>query len=414
VGPSLGNLVALIAGTYSEVSTIDAEREQVPFRLVTADGDAFEFAYSSPRKAAEHDEMAVIRDLPWFESGRALKNWVLHDTDMYDEVEQVWGRRWGAEGIGRLREVLVSRPTENEIRKEYAQEWQYYYSTTAENADLGKMQAEFDEYYETLENHGVRVHYIEPPVPAIGAYGYLKNLVTLAGGGLVVRGGAIVHRMGLGSWQRGREVIWSKILTSLQIPIYLTVHGRGIAEVGAGRWLDSQTFVFNNSTVGNEEGLRQVEFVLENLGIEFIKTFSPGWVDHHEGGKVGTQHADMFLLVPDERVCVLAPHLVDYEFVRELFRRGFDVVEVPVDEYWDLATNGITLEPGKILTNVGSPTVVKELERRDIEVLQLGFSESHRFALAGLHCATLELVRDQPGSSVGTEEPRRQLPDAGG
>ena len=40
---------------------------------------------------------------------------------------------------------------------------------------------------------------IEAPVPAIGAYGYLKNLVTLAGGGLVVQGGAIVHRMGLGS-----------------------------------------------------------------------------------------------------------------------------------------------------------------------------------------------------------------------
>ena len=45
--------------------------------------------------------------------------------------------------------------------------------------------------------------------------------------------------------------------------------------------------------------------------------------------------------------------------------------------------------------NAGSPTVVKELERRDIEVVQVDFSESHRFAIAGLHCATLELVRDQ-------------------
>jgi hypothetical protein len=29
-------------------------------------------------------------------------------------------------------------------------------------------------------------------------------------------------------------------------------------------------------------------------------------------------------------------------------------------------------------------------------VIQVDFSESHRFAIAGLHCATLELVRDQP------------------
>ena len=71
----------------------------------------------------------MLESLPWFESGKPLRNCMLHETDFYDEVEQIWGRRWGAEGIGTLREVLVSRPTENEIRPEYAQEWQYYYSS---------------------------------------------------------------------------------------------------------------------------------------------------------------------------------------------------------------------------------------------------------------------------------------------
>ena len=28
-------------------------------------------------------------------------------------------------------------------------------------------------------------------------------------------------------------------------------------------------------------------------------------------------------------------------------------------------------------------------------MIQVDFSESHNFAIAGLHCATLELVRDQ-------------------
>jgi hypothetical protein len=40
---------------------------------------------------------------------------------------------------------------------------------------------------------------------------------------------------------------------------------------------------------------------------------------------------------------------------------------------------------------------VKALEQHDVEVIQVDFSESHRFAIAGLHCATLELVRDQDG-----------------
>jgi arginine deiminase len=104
---------------------------------------------------------------------------------------------------------------------------------------------------------------------------------------------------------------------------------------------------------------------------------------------------DMVMLTVDHGKVLLAPHLVNYGFVRELLKRGYEIIEVPVEEYWDLALNGVTLAPGKVVMNAGSPTVVKELERRDVEVIQVDFSESHRFAIAGLHCATLELVRDQ-------------------
>src|SRR5204862_7743892 len=120
-------------------------REAVPFRVRTADGETVELSYSSPRPAASHDEHAVLETLPWFEPGKPLRNYMLHESDFYDEVEQVWGRRWGAEGIGTLREVLVSRPTENETRPEYAEEWQYYYSSAGGNADLGRPQAQLDE-----------------------------------------------------------------------------------------------------------------------------------------------------------------------------------------------------------------------------------------------------------------------------
>jgi hypothetical protein len=40
-------------------------------------------------------------------------------------------------------------------------------------------------------------------------------------------------------------------------------------------------------------------------------------------------------------------------------------------------------------------SVLRELERHDVQAIQVDFSESHRFAIAGLHCATLELQRDQ-------------------
>jgi hypothetical protein len=58
--------------------------------------------------------------------------------------------------------VLVSRPTANETRDEYAREWQYYYSSRAGNADLGRLQAQFDECYQVLSDNGVRVNE-DPP-----------------------------------------------------------------------------------------------------------------------------------------------------------------------------------------------------------------------------------------------------------
>jgi N-dimethylarginine dimethylaminohydrolase len=153
--------------------------------------------------------------------------------------------------------------------------------------------------------------------------------------------------------------------------------------------------------VANAEGLAQIRFVLEGLGIEMVTTHSPGWVGSTGHGNIGTTHADMFVMVPDLGLAVLAPHLVDYGFVRYLKGRDFKIIEVPVEEYWDLAVNAVTLEPGKVVMNAGSPMVVAALEKEGVEVIQVDFSESHKFAIAGLHCATLELVRDQPGPLLG-------------
>lgn len=372
-------------------------RELVPFRVVDSDGNEHRLTYSSPYRAKGYSETKTLKGVSWFEKGKPTKNWMLHETDFYDEVDKIWGKKWGAEGIGRLREVLVSRPTENETREEYEKEWQYYYSSARGTADLSRLQEQFDGYYRLLRKNGVRVNYVEPPVPAIGPYGFLKNMVTLAGGGLVVKGGAIIHRMGLGSWQRGREVIWTKALTALGVPIYLTIHGRGVAEPGAGRWLDSRHFVFNESVVCNEEGIEQINFILERLGIEFIITHSPGWINSIGEGNIGTSHADMFLMVADLGVVALFPSLVNYSFVRYLQRMKFKIIEVPQKEYWDLAVNAVTLGPGKVIMNRGSPKTARSLEKEGIDVIQVDFAESHKFAIAGLHCATLELLRDQPG-----------------
>ena len=42
---------------------------------------------------------------------RSITN-ITSKVSYLDELELIWGKRWGAQGIGRLREVAMVRPTE--------------------------------------------------------------------------------------------------------------------------------------------------------------------------------------------------------------------------------------------------------------------------------------------------------------
>ena len=59
-----------------ERSRVKFDREAVPFRVVDADGQVTELTYSSPRIAAEHDEVDAVSQLPWFDAGQPLHNWM--------------------------------------------------------------------------------------------------------------------------------------------------------------------------------------------------------------------------------------------------------------------------------------------------------------------------------------------------
>ena len=250
-------------------------RESVPFRLRTADGDTVELTYSSPRPAADSRRGCSRRGTAPG-SSRASRCGTGCSTRPTSTTR--WSRSGADAGVPRGSAGCVRSSSRVRLRTRPVPSTRGNGSTTTRPAPGTPISAgsRHSSTSTTRPSSGTAFASTTSrlPSPRSAPYGYLKNLVTLAGGGLIVRGGAIIHRMGLGSWQRGREVIWSKALTALQVPIYLTIHGRGIGEPGAGRWLDSNTFVFNESVVANEEGLRQIEFTLNGLGVEMITTHS--------------------------------------------------------------------------------------------------------------------------------------------
>ena len=379
--------------------TGNRQRESVPFTVRTADGDTIELTYSSPRRGRDARRgggarvATVVRARQAAAQLHAPRDRLLRRGRA--DLGTTLGRRGHRDAARGTR--LAARPR---TRSDPSTRRSGSTTTRAPPAMPTSAVCRRSSTSTTRCSpaNGVRVNYIEAPVPAIGAYGYIKNLVTLAGGGLVVHGGAILHRYGLGSWQRGREVIWAKALAALQVPIYLTIHGtrhlrarrRPLArreDVRLQRVASSRT----------RRACASSSSCSRTSAIELIVSPQPRLVRLDRRGNIGTSHMDMVMLTLDER------EVAARAASRELrLRARADQARLP-DHRGAASTstgtsplNGVTLAPGKVVMNA---RLADRRRRRssahDVEVIQVDFSESHRFAIAGLHCATLELVRDQ-------------------
>ena len=185
--------------------TIVMEPEDVPANPENA------AEMTEEEREAEHARR--LKNDPTFEPGRVAKTWMFHDEISFeDELEAEWGKRWGAQGIGRLREVMLNPPTENDVRKVfyedkagYSQQWD---PESAPDLDL------WMEQYETMKKNyrdaGVLVHELILPDLIYGPYGYTRWIWAATDAGWVVNGGAVIPRGGYHGQAKGRNPVWQK------------------------------------------------------------------------------------------------------------------------------------------------------------------------------------------------------------
>ena len=211
----------------------------------------------------------VLTRFPFYEEGKVPQYHRYHAEVSYlDELPLIWGKRWGAQGIGRLREVAMVRPTHTEVRKLYEQDSAYFVFNGI-TPDLALMQAQHQSLAKLYERLGVTVHYVTwPDDPPRSAYGPMKRSISAAAG-FVVNGGAIIPREATPYW-RGRSRYVSQFLMGLGCPILYTVHGHGVCEIGAAVRMSDDFIVLMLSTDCNRDGADQVIPILHRAGYKEV------------------------------------------------------------------------------------------------------------------------------------------------
>ena len=131
----------------------------------------------------------------------------------------------------------------------------------------------------------------------------------------------------------------------------------GTLEGGDVAWLDQNTLAVGHTYRTNEEGISQLKGLLQPKGIEIIVVELP-----HYKGKSDVFHLMSLLSPVDKNLAVVYSPLMPIKFRNELLERGFQLVEVPEQEFDSMGCNVLAVAPRDCLIVAGNPITRKLLE----------------------------------------------------
>ena len=162
----------------------------------------------------------------------------------------------------------------------------------------------------------------------------------------------------------------------------------GTLEGGDVAWLDQNTLAVGHTYRTNEEGISQLKELLQPKGIEIIVVELP-----HYKGESDVFHLMSILSPVDKNLAVVYSPLMPIKFRNELLERGFQLVEVPEQEFDSMGCNVLAVAPRDCLMVAGNPITRKLLEDAGASVHIYEGNEISVKGGGGLTCLTRPIDR---------------------
>ncbi len=304
------------------------------------------------------------------------ERWFSDDASFENDMEYVWGKKWGlCSEVGRLKAVLLRRPGEEIEQITDFAKWRW-----GGVIDPIKAREQHDRVAEIYKNEGAEVFYVENQREDKPNAMFMRDNI------LATPEGAIVCRQAL-RVRRGEESAVSSALGRIGCPIVRTISGNGYFEGACALWVDRETIILGSGVRANFEGVRQVEEVLRPMGVSNILHFQIPY---------GHAHLDGLMSFVDRDKMLIFPWQTPYDVIKPLMDRGIKVLEAPsIDEVkHHSAMNLVTLAPGKVLMPTGTPLTRKLLEDNGVEVVEVEIGEIRK-GFGALHCLTAAIAREE-------------------
>ncbi len=166
------------------------------------------------------------------------------------------------------------------------------------------------------------------------------------------------------------------------------IESPGTLEGGDVAWLDEKTLAVGHTYRTNDEGIKQLKNLLEPKGIQIVVADLP----HYKGTK-DVFHLMSILSPVDRDLVVVYSPLMPIRFRNELLERGFNLIEVPENEFESMGCNVLAISPRNCVMVDGNPTTKKRLENAGCKVTTYSGEEISVKGGGGPTCLTRPLAR---------------------
>ncbi|WP_223594506.1 dimethylarginine dimethylaminohydrolase family protein [Neobacillus bataviensis] len=281
----------------------------------------------------------------------------------------------------KLNRVIVKHPKDAFLNQEHLnKEWKRF--NYISEPDFTKAEREYEQFLEIMNNHVENIEYL-PASEGVGLDSlYAHDPVKFT------KKGAIILKSGKKLRQPEAEA-YKKFLLEKDIPILGELTGEATADGGDLVWLDDRTLLIGRGYRTNDEAIEQIKEMTRDIVDECIVVQLP-----HDQGEEECLHLMSFISIVDDNLAVVYSRLMPVFLRQLLIKRGFQLIEVPHEEYHRLACNVLALAPRVCLMVSGNPYTKGKLVEAGATVYEYEGNEISYLGTGGPTCLTCPVVRN--------------------
>ncbi len=279
-----------------------------------------------------------------------------------------------------LTHVLLKQPESaflNQVNLELS--WQEFNYLAC--PDFKQACAEHRDFTALLQESGVQLTFVDAePYTGLDSL-YIRDALLMTGEG------AVVLRMG--KPQRAAEPpAAARSLQRIGVPILGEIKAPGCVEGGDVVWFDRNTLAVGLGYRTNAQGIQQLAALLRPLHMNIVTVPLPHWK-----GPEDVLHLMSLISPLDKNLALVYSPLLPVIFRNWLLDRGFELLEVPEEEYATMGCNVLALAPRKGIVLAGNPRTRRLLEASGISVREYQGKNISWLGSGGPTCLTRPLQR---------------------